>query len=147
MIGSPIARVCKRLPTSWGRSAEPGWKPLRKRAGTSTPIPHCEQTMSVNAPAFHAPPAPPSLPLLLAQRFLAFFSRISTTIRQFWEFAAAMLGIFVPGIHRKKKLKPWMKVRRGKAREGDRELVANEADVRRLLERMRELDDARCLSE
>ena len=103
--------------------------------------------MSRNATAPQSPPGPPSLPLLLAQRMLAFFGRVTATVRQFWEFAAAMLGIFIPGMSRKKKLKPWMKVRRGKAKEGDRELVANEADVRRLLERMRELNDARCLSE
>src|SRR5258708_39098452 len=89
----------------------------------------------------------PSLVLLVARRLQGFISRFTKTFGQLWAFAAAMLSMFFPGLSRKRKLKPWMKVRRGKGREGDKELVASEADVRRLLERMRELDDSRMLSE
>jgi hypothetical protein len=105
-------------------------------------------TLDDNFQSDPQPPTPnPSLAFMIAQRLLGFISRFTKTVGQLWLFASAMLGMFFPGLSRKRKLKPWMKVRRGKGREGDKELVASEADVRRLLERMRELDDSRMLSE
>src|SRR5437868_5176575 len=76
------------------------------------------------------------------KRASEFFGRIGKTVGEFWEFARSLLSVFFPGLGRKRKLRPWMSVRRGRGRQGDRELLANDADVRRLLDRMKELDDS-----
>jgi hypothetical protein len=77
---------------------------------------------------------------------LGFLSRLARTLAQLWRLASGMLGAFFPQRARRRKLRPWMIVRRAKNRSGAPELTASEADVRRLLERMKLLDDTNRLA-
>lgn len=89
-----------------------------------------------------------SVPLLAALRLLDFLARLRRTLAQLWQFASALLGAFFPQRgRRRRKLRPWMIVRRAKNRAASPELVASEADARRLLERMKQLDDTTRLAE
>jgi hypothetical protein len=87
------------------------------------------------------------LALLLAERFSGFFTSVGHWLGALFGFASQMLGLFFPGLGKKRKLRPWMLVRRGKAREDSKELAASETDIRRILERLKQLEDTRVLSE
>src|SRR5947207_10189540 len=85
------------------------------------------------------------LALLLAERFAGFFITAWRWFGQLVGFASQMLALFFPGLGRKRKLRPWMLIRRGKAGQGTKELVASESDIRRMLERLKQLDDTHAL--
>jgi len=87
------------------------------------------------------------VPLLAALRLLDLLARLRKTLARLWEFASALLGAFFSRRGKKRRLRPWMVVRRAKNRTGAPELAANETDVRRLLERLKQLDDTARLSE
>src|SRR5687768_10959062 len=87
------------------------------------------------------------LALLLADRLLGFFGAVSGFLGRLFGFASQMLAAFFPGLGKKRKLRPWMLVRRGKAGQGTKELVASEADIRRILQRLKQLEDTRALSD
>ncbi len=74
--------------------------------------------------------------------------RFWRTLAELWSFALALLGFAGPKRNRSRKIKPWMAViRRGKTGSAQPASTASEADIRRLLERMKCLDDASALSE
>ena len=77
----------------------------------------------------------------------AFFERIRKTLKPLFDLAAEFLRIFL--IRRKggAKIKPWMLVRRSKAKGEADAARASDEDIRRLLERMDQLDDSARLSE
>jgi hypothetical protein len=76
-----------------------------------------------------------------------FFDRIKKTLGPMWQMASAFLAIFFPKKKGKVRIRPWMIVRRGKGKAADQEATPDEADVRRLLERIHDLDDASLLSD
>ena len=67
-------------------------------------------------------------------------------IAQLFSFFSQMMGSFFPALVRRRKLRPWMTVRKGKSRAGGQELVATDEDISRLLQRMEQLQDTSQLS-
>lgn len=92
---------------------------------------------SAPAPVHPGPPI-----LIILRRASEYFGRIGKTVGDLWELVRSLLGIFFPGVARRRKLRPWMSIKRGRARQGDRELAVSEADIQRLLARMEALDDS-----
>lgn len=86
------------------------------------------------------------LSLSLPLRLLDLASRIRKTLAELWKLALALLGVRQKPGARTRKLRPWMLVRRARAGQtAAAALQASEADKRRLLERMRLLNDASAL--
>jgi hypothetical protein len=74
--------------------------------------------------------------------------RIWQTLSELWGFALTLLGFKRRDKHAKNAVKPWMLVmRRDKAREGQSRASVSEADIQRLLERMKGLEDSTALTE
>jgi hypothetical protein len=83
----------------------------------------------------------------LPTRLLDRLDQVLKTLAELWKLALALLGIRRPPAARRRKLRPWMLVRRAKAgQKATHTLEATEADKRRLLERMRLLEDSATLS-
>jgi hypothetical protein len=82
---------------------------------------------------------------LFLARLLEGLARLGRTLAELWRFAAALFNTFFPR-KRTKRIRPWMLVRRAKGRPTEAQPVANEEDVRRLMERMKQLDDSRRLA-
>jgi len=87
-----------------------------------------------------------SLALNAAERLLDPLLRALAALGQLLRFAGDLLAAFLPQ-RRRRRLRPWMIVRRGRARAGAPELEVSRAEAERLLERMRQLDDTALLSE
>ncbi len=81
------------------------------------------------------------------ERLLAPIARLIGTLRSVWRLARELLGAFIPAFRKKRKLRPWMIVRRtAKLKQGVDGVEATEDDVRKLLERMRSLEDLGALN-
>jgi len=79
--------------------------------------------------------------------FWARLERLWQTISEMWAFALALLGFGKSG-NKARSIKPWMVVlRRGKAKPATPTVNASESDIRRLIERIKDLDDSDKLSE
>jgi hypothetical protein len=91
---------------------------------------------------------PGGSPLLrLTDAIHAFLARIRRTLGPLWQMASEILRLFLVRKEGRAKIKPWMLVRRSKAKGEAAEPKASDEDIRRLLERMSQLDDAGRLSE
>src|SRR5690242_11870808 len=77
----------------------------------------------------------------------AFLAHVRRTLKPLWDLAAELFRLFFVRKGRGAKLKPWMLVRRSNAKGEQPAPRASDEDIRRVLERMLQLDDASRLSE
>lgn len=95
-----------------------------------------------------APVPAPRLPQTPLGRLLMLWRLLVRTFAQLWRFAAELLAAFLTRRKSKRKIQPWMLIRRSKNKAlHPHEAKASEADIKRMLERMHDLDDAGRLSE
>lgn len=85
--------------------------------------------------------------LRLFDAVAAFFARLRRTLKPLFDLAREIFRLLFVRKSRGAKLKPWMLVRRSKAKGEALAPNASDEDIRRVLERMQQLDDTSRLSE
>jgi hypothetical protein len=85
--------------------------------------------------------------LRLFEAFSAFFERIRRTLGPLWTLFSEIMRLLFVRKGKGAKIKPWMLIRRSKAKGAAEAPRATDDEIRRLLERMEQLDDASQLSQ
>jgi hypothetical protein len=98
--------------------------------------------MQLGSGAVGAPPLPGPFRALAA-----LLARIAATFGPLWRLLRELLAAFFGRKGRAVNVRSWVIVRRAKSRAVEREAHVSEADTRRLLERMKEMNDSALLAE